>query len=55
MNYDETIQKAETIVKELEEASALSMEVYKAKSKEAKALLDACEQQLVTMEKDLLV
>jgi len=55
MNYDQTIQKAEAIVKELEEASALSMEVYKTKSKEAKTLLDACEQQLVSMEKELLV
>ena len=55
MNYDETIQKAESIVKDLEQAEALSMEDYKAKATEAKQLLDLCEKQLTTMEKDLLV
>jgi len=55
MNYDETIQKAEAIVKELEQAEALSMEVYKAKSQQANQLLNQCEQQLIGLEKDLLV
>jgi len=55
MSYDETIRKAEQIVKELEQAEALSMEVYKQKSAEVKHLLDLCEQQLTTLEKDLLV
>ena len=55
MNYDETIQKAEAIVKDLEQADALSMEDYKAKATKAKQLLDLCEKQLTTMEKDLLV
>jgi len=55
MNYDETIQKAEAIVKELEQADALSMEEYKAKSVEVNQLLDACTKQLVNLEKELLV
>ncbi|MCQ2348613.1 MAG: hypothetical protein MJZ65_05425 [Paludibacteraceae bacterium] len=49
MNYDQTIQKAETIIKELEQAQALSMEAYKKQAAEAKRLLDACEQQLTDM------
>jgi len=53
--YDENIQKAENIVKELEQAQALSMEEYKQKSSEVKRLLDACDKQLTALEKDLLV
>lgn len=49
MNYDENIQKAEAIVKELEQAEALSMEVYKQKAAQVKELLDQCEQQLTDM------
>ena len=48
MTYDEAISKVESIVKELEQTEALSMEVYKAKAKEAKELLDFCMQQLDT-------
>jgi len=55
MNYDEAIQKAERLVKELEQAQALSMEEYRQKSAEVKQLLDSCEQQLKQMEKELLV
>lgn len=55
MTYDEAIGKVEAIVKDLEQADALSMEVYKQKSQEAKELLDFCEKQLGAMEKDLLV
>ena len=55
MSYDEAIGKVEAIVKELEQSEALSMEVYKKKSQEAKELLDFCEKQLGAMEKDLLV
>lgn len=49
MNYDENIQKAEAIVKELEQAEALSMEVYKQKAAQVKELLDQCEHQLTDM------
>jgi len=55
MNYDETIRKAEQLVNELEQAEALSMEVYKQKSAEVKRLLDLCEQQLIAIQNDLLV
>jgi len=53
--YDENIQQAERMVKELEQAQALSMEEYKKRSNEVKRLLDACEKQLKTLENDLLV
>lgn len=43
MSYDEAIRKVETIVQELEQAEALSMDVYQKKAQEAKALLDYCE------------
>lgn len=46
MTYDEAIAKVEAIVKELEQTEALSMEVYNAKAKEAKDLLDFCAKQL---------
>jgi hypothetical protein len=46
MNYDEKIKKAETIISELEQTQALSMETYKLKAAEAKELLDACTQEL---------
>lgn len=53
MNYDEAIARIEAIVKELEQSEALSMDVYKAKAKEAKTLLDFCEKQLAVMQNDL--
>lgn len=46
MNYDEKIKKAETIISELEQTQALSMETYKLKAAEAKELLDSCTQEL---------
>ncbi len=53
MSYDENIQKAEAIVKELEQAEALSMEVYKEKAALVKELLDQCEKQLTDMQQHL--
>lgn len=44
--YDQAIARVEAIVKELEQTEALSMDVYKAKAKEAKDLLDFCVKQL---------
>lgn len=55
MNYDETIRKAEQLVKELEQAEALSMETYKTKAAEVKKLLTECEKELKKMKQDLLV
>lgn len=46
MTYDEAIARVESIVKELEQTEALSMEVYKQKADEAKELLDFCMKQL---------
>ena len=53
MTYDEAIGKVEAIVKDLEQSEALSMDVYKAKAKQAKELLDFCEKQLGIMAEDL--
>lgn len=50
MSYDEQIQKAEALVKELEQAEALSMEVYTQKAAQIKELLDQCEKQLTDMD-----
>lgn len=54
MNYDEAIKKIELIVKELEQAEALSMDVYQAKAQEAKDILDFCQGQIAAMEKEIL-
>lgn len=50
MTYDEALKRIETIVTELEQAKALSMDEYKAKAVEAKKLLDFCEQQISEMD-----
>lgn len=54
MTYDEAIQQAETILKELEQAEALSMEVYQQKAKQVKELLLFCKQQIVKMEQEFI-
>jgi hypothetical protein len=54
MTYDEAIQQAETILKELEQAEALSMEVYQQKAKQVKELLQFCKQQIVKMEQEFI-
>ncbi len=46
MTYDQAIAQVETIVKELEQTEALSMELYRQKADEAKKLLDFCMKQL---------
>ena len=43
MTYDEAIKRVEALVQELEQAEALSMDVYQKKAEEAKKLLDYCE------------
>ncbi len=55
MNYDEAIQKAETIIAQLESAEALSMDEYKSKAAEATALLRHCQSLLAEMHKDVTV
>ena len=54
MTYDEAIQQAETILKELEQAEALSMEVYQQNAKQVKELLQFCKQQIVKMEQEFI-
>lgn len=54
MTYDEAIQQAETILKELEQAEALSMDVYQQKAKQVKELLQFCKQQIVKMEQEFI-
>lgn len=46
MTYDEAIKRIEEIVQELEQSSAMSMDSYQEKAKEAKELLTFCHKQL---------
>ena len=46
MTYDEAIKRIEEIVQELEQSSAMSMDAYQEKAKEAKELLTFCYKQL---------
>lgn len=46
LSYDDAIARVETIVKQLEQSDALSMDEYKQLATEAKTLLDFCRQQL---------
>ena len=46
LTYDEAIQKAETIIDQLESAEAISMDEYKRLATEVTALLKACKEQL---------
>lgn len=43
LSYDEAIKRVEALVQELEQAEALSMDIYQKKAQEAKTLLDYCE------------
>ena len=55
MTYDESIQKAETIIAQLEQAEAISMEEYKRMAAEATALLKHCKSLLAEMHEDMSV
>ncbi len=46
MSYDEAMARVETIVKQLEQSEALSMEEYRTLAVEAKDLLALCRRQL---------
>lgn len=46
MSYDEAMARVETIVKQLEQSEALSMEEYRTLAVEAKDLLSLCRRQL---------
>ena len=53
MSYDEALAKAEAIISELEQAPALSMDVYRKKASEAGDYLRTCRQELGKIEKEL--
>ncbi len=55
ITYDESIQKAEAIIAQLEQSEALSMEEYKRQAAEATALLKHCKSLLTEMHKDVTV
>ncbi len=55
MTYDESIQKAEAIIAQLEQAEAISMDEYKRMAAEATALLKQCKAQILEMEQELSV
>lgn len=46
LSYDEAMARVETIVKQLEQSEALSMEEYRTLAVEAKDLLALCRSQL---------
>lgn len=50
MSYDEALKRINAILAELEAGEAISMDEYKAKAKEAKQLIDFCQNQLTTLE-----
>ena len=55
MTYDESIQRAEAIIAQLEQSEALSMDEYKRLASEATALLKQCKSLLAEMNKDVAV
>ena len=46
MTYDEAIKRAETIIAQLEQSEAISMEEYKRLASEATALLKQCKDEI---------
>lgn len=55
MTYDESIQRAEAIIAQLEQSEALSMDEYKRMASKATALLKQCKSLLAEMDKDMAV
>lgn len=53
MTYDEAIKRLESIVQELEDSQALSMDAYQTKAKEAKELIAFCQKQLTDWEEKM--
>lgn len=53
LNYDQALQRAETIIRELENTEAISVEEYRTKAKEVTTLLDYCQQQVRKMGDEL--
>ena len=55
MTYDEAIQRAETIIAQLEQAEALSMDEYKKLAAEATSLLNQCKAHIDGLAKELAI
>lgn len=53
MNYDEALQRAETIITQLEQSEALSIDEYKKAAAEATALLKQCQEHLSALSAEL--
>lgn len=53
MTFDESIERAEQIIKRLEQSEALSLSEYKKAATEATTLLKNCREELLRLEKDL--
>ena len=53
MTYDEAIKRLESIVQELEDSQALSMDAYQTKAKEANALIAFCQKQMTGWEEKM--
>lgn len=53
MTYDQAIEKLNSIISEIEQNDALSMDVFVEKAKEAKRLIVFCQNQLVDLDKTI--
>lgn len=53
MTYDEAITKLEELVLSMEEGDALTIDEYKQKAKEAKKLIQFCQQQITGLENEI--
>ena len=54
MSFDESIQRAEDIIAQLEQAEAISMDKYKRLAAEATKLLKQCKDEIAGIEKEIL-
>jgi exodeoxyribonuclease VII small subunit len=55
LTYDEALQRAESIITQLEQAEALSMDDYKRMANEATAMLQYCKSLLTEMDEDVTI
>jgi hypothetical protein len=53
MTYDESIERAERLIAQLEQSEAISMDEYKRLAAEVTALLKQCKAEIVQIEKEL--
>ena len=51
--FDESIRKAETLIAQLEQSDAISVEEYKRIATEVTALLNSCKQEITQLEQQL--